>query len=79
MKQTWQQKTEAINRLSPSTVSLEGSSFPSGLLLVQQSFMRFQETLCSPLSIPRKNIFHCLQSLTVSIPRSRREREILTQ
>lgn len=57
MMQTWQQKSEAINRLFPSTVSLEVSTFPSGLLLVQQTFIRFQEALCSPLCIPRKNIF----------------------
>lgn len=56
MKQTWQQKSEAINRLSPSSVSLEDSPFPSGLLLVQQFFIRFQETLYVFLSVPLEKI-----------------------
>lgn len=45
MKQTWRKKSEHINRLFTSTVSLEGSFFPSGLPLVQQCLIKFQETL----------------------------------
>lgn len=58
MKQTWRQKSETINRLSPSTVSLEGSFFPSGVHLLQQSFIKFQETLYVVLAGSLgKNIF----------------------
>lgn len=58
MKQAWRQKSETLNRLSLSTVSLEGSSFPSGAPLFQQSFIRFQETLYVVLAGSLgKNIF----------------------
>lgn len=63
MKQTWRQKSEAINRLSTSTVSLEGSPFPSGLLLVQRSFIRFQETLYVVLSVSLAKIHFFSSSL----------------
>lgn len=36
MEKTWQQKGETINRLSSFTVSLEGSSFPSGSAIFHQ-------------------------------------------
>lgn len=75
MKQAWRQKSETLNRLSLSTVSLEGSSFPSGVPLFQQSFIRFQETLYVVLagSLGKKYLsFHHLWSLTVCVPRLQR-------
>lgn len=82
MKQTWQQKSEAINGLSPSTVSLEGSSFPSGLLLVQQTFISFQETLYVVLSVSLGKIYFFSSPLipdcVCSQTSEEREREIRT-
>lgn len=56
MKQSWRKKSEHVNRLFASTMSLEGSSFPSGLPLVQQCLIKFQETLYVALTGSLGNI-----------------------
>jgi len=82
MKQTWRQKSEAINKFSDTTVSLKGSPFPSGLLFVQQSFITFQETLYVVISVCLGKIPFFSSPLTpdcvCSQTSEERETEILT-